>query len=380
MKDTKITVTKPYLPPLEEFIPYLEEIWANRWLTNNGPMHNKLESELTRYLGVPYVSLFANGTLALLTALQSLDIQGEVITTPYSFVATTHAMIWNGLTPVFVDVDPIYATLNPEKIEAAITKETTAIVPVHVYGTPCDVETIAIIAAKHNLKVIYDAAHAFSVKFKNRSVLNFGDLSIISFHATKIFNTFEGGAIVCKDLETKRKIDDLKNFGFHGETEVVLPGINAKMNELQAAMGLLQLRHIDLIIQRRKKITDFYKDKLSSVKGIRFLPDLQDAEPNYAYFPIFIDEIEYGENRDQLYNRLKHHNIHGRRYFFPLISNFNIYTNLPSANKSNLKVANMLSKQVICLPLYPDLDEVSVEEITNLIINRQISDESFKHW
>lgn len=365
--NTKLPVTQPYLPPLKEFIPYLEQIWENKWLTNNGPLHQKLESELAEYLGVPYVCLFVNGTLALLTALQTLNIQGEVITTPYTFVATSHAMIWNGLTPVFIDIDPIYATLDPERIEAAITTETRAIVPVHVYGTPCNVEAIDAIAEKHNLKVIYDAAHAFGVKYKNESILNFGDLSILSFHATKIFHTFEGGAIICKNKNTKRRVDDLKNFGFHGETEVVLPGINAKMNEIQAAMGLLQLRHIDSTIEKRRIIVDFYKRELSSIKGIKILPEKKDVISNFSYFPIFINENEYAMSRDELYKKLKNNNIYGRRYFYPLVSNFKIYSELKSSSKDNLLVANSLADKVICLPLFEELNAHSLEKIVKII-------------
>jgi len=368
MKNNKpIFVTQPSLPPLEEFIPYLEKIWNNKWLTNNGPFHQQLEKELAEFLDVTYLSLFANGTLALVTALQVLRITGEVITTPYSFVATTHALWWNNIKPVFVDIEPEFCNLDPEKIEVAITPKTTAILPVHVYGNPCNVERIQEIADIYGLKVIYDAAHSFGVKYRGQSICNYGDLSILSFHATKVFNTMEGGAIVCHDEATKKRIDYLKNFGFAGETKVVAPGINSKMNEMQAALGLLQLKHHQQNIEKRKIIADSYRKELSGIKGISLLPEPNDTEPNYAYFPIFVDENEYSFSRDELYEKLKKHNIFGRRYFYPLISKFPMYRGLESARPSNLLTARKMADSVVCLPIYPSLELNLVKNICELI-------------
>ncbi len=366
-----IYVTQPALPPLEEFTGYLQQIWDNKTITNNGPFHRQLEKELCDYLGVKHISLFANGTLALVTALQALRITGEVITTPYSFVAGTHALWWNNIKPVFVDVEPDYCTLNPEKIEAAITPQTTAIMPVHVYGNPCDVEAIGKIAETYNLKVIYDAAHVFGVRVNESSVLNHGDMSILSFHATKVYNTFEGGAIVCRDEKTKRHIDDLKNFGFRGETKVVAPGINAKMNEVQAAMGLLQLKYVDEYIDKRRQIAETYKKSLKNIPGLHFFDDIHGVKHTYPYFPIFIEEEQFGMSRDALYEKLKDHDIYGRRYFYPLISDFPTYRGLDSAAPENLPVARRLSDRVICLPIYPDLPNQSVEKILHTIKNLQ---------
>lgn len=363
----KIYVTQPFLPELEEYIPYLEKIWKSKWLTNNGQFHQLLETELADYLGVKYISLFANGTLALITALQALNITGEVITTPYSFVATSNALWWNNAKPVFVDIESKTFNLDPEKIEAAITPQTTAILPVHVYGNPCNVDAIKKIADKYDLKVIYDAAHAFGVKFNQNSILNFGDLSILSFHATKVYNTFEGGAIVSHDAETKSHIDDLKNFGFRGETKIMVPGMNAKMNELQASMGLLQLKHIEEIIKKREEITDFYRQKLRNIFGISFLDDMKEVNHNYSYFPIFVNGAKYGKSRDELYNYLIENNIYCRRYFYPLISQFSVYSNLNSACSKNLYVAAKITKQVICLPIYPDLKKHDMKRIISLI-------------
>lgn len=367
LKERVINVTSPVLPPLEEFIPMLEDIWESKWLTNNGKYHQEFEKALADYLGVPYISIFSNGTLALITALQCFKITGEVITTPYSFVASSHALHWNGIEPVFADIDPISLNLDPNKIEAAITSKTTAIMPVHVYGNPCDVKAIQNIADTYGLKVIYDAAHAFSVDVNGDSVLNFGDMSILSFHATKVFNTIEGGAIICRDEATKKRIDYLKNFGFAGETKVIGPGINAKMNELQAAYGLLQLKSIDISIDKRRNVTKLYKTLLRDVKGISFLEDMEGVKHNYAYFPIFVDEKEYGKSRDNLYEELKAHNIFGRRYFYPLISQFPIYSGLPSASADNLQVAEAITKQVICLPIYPDIEIEIVKYIVSVI-------------
>ena len=367
MLNKSVTVTQPYLPPLEEFIPYLQEIWNNRWLTNNGPLHQQLEKELADYLGVKYISLFANGTLALMSALQALHVQGEVITTPFSFVATTHSLWWNKNTPVFVDIEPEYLNLDPQKIETAITEKTTAIMPVHVYGNPCQVDEIQRIADKHNLKVIYDAAHAFGVKKNETSILNYGDLSVLSFHATKVYSTIEGGAIISHTTEMKHHIDNLKNFGFRGETIVEEPGINAKLNEVQAAYGLLQLKYVDGFIEKRKQITELYRDLLKDIQGISFLNDMQGVSHCYSYFLILVDEEKYGMSRDDLYEKLKEHNILGRRYFYPLISDFEPYKHLPSATKENSPIATRIAQQVLCLPIYVELNENDVKRIVDII-------------
>lgn len=367
-----ITVTKPFIPPLQEFQPYLEQIWKNGQLTNNGSFHKQLEKELAEYLGVKFISLFSNGTLALVTALQALRITGEVITTPYSFVASTHSLWWNNIKPIFVDIEPDFFNLDPEKIEAAITPQTTAILPVHVYGNPCNVQRIKEIADTYGLKVIYDACHTFGVTINNEPVLNFGDLSVMSFHATKVYNTFEGGAIVCHDENMKKRIDFLKNFGFAGETTVVAPGINAKMNEVQAAMGLLQLKHVDQNIEKRRQITMRYRELLSNIPGVRFMDDMPGVKHCYPYFPVFVDEAEYGMSRDALYEKLKTHDIYGRRYFYPLISQFPTYRGLESALPGKLPVAEKITEQVICLPLYPGLSDKTVVTITKLIKTIQL--------
>ncbi len=361
-----IYVTQPYLPPLEEFIPYLEQIWDKKILTNGGPFHQQLEKELCDYLGVKHICLFTNATIALVTALQALRIKGEVITTPYSFVATAHSLLWNGIKPVFVDVDPRTLNLNPSKIEAAITPDTTAIMPVHCYGHPCDVEAIQRIADNYNLRVIYDAAHAFGVRDKNGSVLNHGDLSVLSFHATKVFNTFEGGAIICPDAKTKQRIDQLKNFGFVDEVTVVAPGINGKMSELNAAFGLLQLKHIDWALARRKEISVAYRQQLVEVKGISCIDDADETELNHSYFPILV-QSDYPMSRDVLYQKLKDHGIFARRYFYPLISDFPMYRSMPSAHCDNLPVATAAAEKVLCLPIYPYLTLDEVQRITQLI-------------
>ncbi len=367
MMNKPIYVTKPYLPPLDEFNEYLKKIWDTGQLTNNGHFHQRLENELAKFLDVPYVSLFANGTLAIITALQALDIRGEVITTPYSFVATTHAIWWNGIKPVFIDIDPITLNLDPVKIEAAITDKTTAILPVHVYGTPCDDKRISAIAKKHNIKLIYDAAHAFNVKENGISVANYGDLSILSFHATKVFSTIEGGAIISHTAEMKRHIDDLKNFGFRDEITVVAPGINAKMNEVQAAFGLVSLKYINNSIEKRKEIAEYYDSKLANIKGISILKRESHIDYNYSYYPIFIDENEYELSRDELYEKLKANNIFSRRYFYPLISDFEPYCKLESANQQNLKIAHKIADSVLCLPIYPDLEVDLIDNFINLI-------------
>jgi dTDP-4-amino-4,6-dideoxygalactose transaminase len=362
-----IYVTQPYLPPLSEFIPYLENIWESKWLTNGGPFHQELEKKLADYLGVEHLALFSNGTLALVTALQSLRITGEVITTPFSFVATAHSLLWNGIRPVFVDIDPETFNLDPEKIEAAITPQTTAILPVHVYGRPCDVEKIQKIADIYGLKVIYDAAHAFGVKYKDESLLKHGDLSTLSFHATKIYNTFEGGAIVCPDAKTKARIDDLKNFGYNGEVNVVGTGINAKMNEVQSAFGLLQLKHIDQAMERRQSIDAQYRQELSGMAGILCPPLPEDTTYNYAYYPILVEK-EYPITRDELNNKMRQQGIFPRRYFYPLISEFPMYRGSPSAAHSNLPVAKKIADQVLCLPIYPALDNESIKRIVSIIM------------
>ena len=362
-RESPLFVTQPHLPPLEEFIPYLEEIWARKKLTNNGPFHQELESALCDFLGVSHISLFANATIALLAAVRALGLTGEVITTPYSFVATSHALLWNGVVPVFVDIDPLTLNMDPARIEAAITPQTTGILPVHVYGHPCDVDAIEAIAQKHGLKVIYDAAHAFGVRCHCGSVLQHGDLSVLSFHATKVFNTFEGGAVVSPDAQTKRHIDQLKNFGFENEITVTEVGINGKMSEFNAALGLLQLRYFEEGVQRRKAIDAAYREGLNGLPGLRCMPGTAEEYANYAYFPILVGP-EFPLTRDELYQRLKDAGIHSRRYFYPLISTFPMYQDLPSAASSRLPVATKAAGQVICLPMYPVLKD---EEIAYIV-------------
>ncbi len=366
-----IYVTQPAMPPLEEFREYLEKIWETRVLTNHGPFHQQFESALAEYLGVKHISVFVNGTIALITALQALRITGEVITSPFSFVATTHSLWWNNIRPVFADVDPVHFNLDPERIEAAITPQTTAIMPVHVYGNPCRLDEIQKIADTHGLRVIYDAAHAFGVRVHGNSILNYGDMSVLSFHATKPFNTFEGGAIACRDENTKNRLYYLKNFGFANELTVIGQGINAKMNEVQAAFGLLQLKHIDEYIAKRKAIAETYRSNLSRTGGIRLLDDAPGTVHSYSYFPVLIDREEFGLSRDEVYENLKEHNVYGRRYFYPLISQFPIYRNLPSSGAENLPVATRVAEQVICLPIYPGLEMESVHHIIYLIKNMQ---------
>lgn len=361
-----IFVTKPSLPPLNEFSPYLKKIWKSKILTNDGDFHIQFENKLAGYLGVKYVSLFCNGTLALVTALQALRITGEVITTPYSFVATTNSLWWNYIKPVFADIETETFNIDPEKIQSAITSKTTAILPVHVYGNPCNVIKIKKIANEYGLKVVYDACHAFGVNINGKSVLNFGDLSVLSFHATKSFNTFEGGAIVSHSLEMKKKIDFFKNHGFKNETTIVLPGLNAKMNEFQAALGLLQLKYIDVNIKKRKNICNIYKENLKKTIGIRFLNDIPGVKHSYQYFPIIIEK-DFPLTRDELYKKLEKYNVHTRRYFYPLISNIPIYKNLESAKRENLLNANSISERVLCLPLYSDLNQSDVLRICKII-------------
>ena len=397
MENKQITVTSPLLPSLEEFHELLQEIWDSKWITNNGSFHRQLEDALAEYLKVPYVSLFTNGTLPLLTALQALRITGEVITTPYSFVATTHSIWWNGCKPVFVDVDPKTGNMDPDKIEAAITPRTTAIMPVHCYGKPCDVRRIKDIADKYGLKVIYDAAHAFAleipknesdykmafdeannvfnpsqatkkVEVETESILNWGDMSTLSFHATKVYNTIEGGAMIMHDAETKKRIDYLKNFGFADEVTVVGPGINSKVDEMRAAYGLLNLKQVDVAIEARKKTADVYREALRGVDGLTFYEDMPGVKHNYSYFPMFIDAEKYGMTRDELYFKMKEANVLGRRYFYPLISEFSTYRGLESARKENLPNAHKMADTVICLPMHHELSERDMGRILNLIV------------
>ena len=356
------------MPNLDELNQYLQDIWQRKWITNNGHYHKELEKALCEYLDVPYVSLFTNGTLPLITALQALRITGEVITTPYSFVATTHALWWNGIKPVFVDIDPTTGNLDPDQIEAAITPRTTAIMPVHVYGKPCDTERIQEIADKYGLKVIYDAAHAFGVKVNGASILNAGDMSTLSFHATKVYNTIEGGALVMHDEQIKKRIDYLKNFGFAGETEVVAPGINSKMDEMRSAYGLLNLKQVDAAIEARHQVAIKYREALRDVEGITFFDDMPGVKHNYSYFPIFVDAEKYGMTRDELYFKMKEQNVLGRRYFYPLISTFSTYRGLDSAKPSNLPNAHKMADEVICLPMHHALSEEDVMRILNIIV------------
>lgn len=366
--EKQITVTSPLLPNLDDFNELLKEVWASKWITNMGQFHRQLEQALCEYLKVPYISLFTNGTLPLLTALQALRISGEVITTPYSFVATTHSIWWNGCRPVFVDIEENTCGIDPEKIEAAITPKTTAIMPVHCYGTPVSMDAIQAIADKYGLKVIYDAAHAFGVEIHGQSILNQGDMSTLSFHATKVYNTLEGGALVLHDEQTKKRIDYLKNFGFAGETEVVAPGINSKVDEVRAAYGLLNLKQVDAAIERRHQVAVKYRNKLRNVPGIRFFDDIPGVRHNYSYFPIFINAEEYGETRDALYFRMREHGVLGRRYFYPLISTFSTYRGLQSAAPENLPVANKIAKEVICLPMHHELSDEDIDKVLELVV------------
>ena len=386
MNEKIITVTSPLLPNLDEFHEMLKEIWDSKWITNNGSFHKQLEKALCEYLKVPYISLFTNGTLPLLTALQALRITGEVITTPYSFVATTHSIWWNGCKPVFVDIDPATGNIDPDKIEAAITPKTTAIMPVHVYGKPCDTKWIKEIADKYGLKVIYDAAHAFGVEVPAEkygllpetaessmingqcSILSAGDMSTLSFHATKVYNTLEGGALVMHDEQTKKRIDYLKNFGFAGETEVVAPGINSKVDEVRSAYGLLNLRQVDSAIEARHQVAIKYREALRNVPGIHFFDDMPGVKHNYSYFPIFINAEEYGMTRDELYIKMKEQGVLGRRYFYPLISTFSTYRSLPSAAPENLPVATKMANEVICLPMHHALTDEDIQRTLEIVV------------
>ena len=367
MDNDSVRVTSPLLPPLEEFTTMLEDIWQRRWVTNNGQYHQQLERALAEYLKVPYISLFTNGTLPLLTALQALDIKGEVITTPYSFVATTHAIWWNGCQPVFVDIEEETCGIDPDKIEAAITPRTTAIMPVHCYGHPVKMKRIQEIADKHGLKVIYDAAHAFGVEVDSESVLNAGDMSTISFHATKVYNTLEGGALIVHDEDTKKYIDHLKNFGFEDDVTVVAPGINSKVDEVRCAYGLLNLKQVDAAIAHRRRVAEKYREALRDVPGIRLFDDMPGVRHNYGYFPIFVNAEEYGMTRDELYFKMQKASVYGRRYFYPLISTFSPYRELPSAAPENLPVATKMANEVICLPMHQDLTEKDIERVIEQI-------------
>jgi len=367
----KITVTRPSMPPLEEFIPYLEDIWERRVLTNNGPYHQEFEKVLCKYLKVEHMSVFTNGTLPLTTALQAMRITGEVITTPYSFAATAHAIQWVGAEPVFVDIDE-YGNIDPAKIEQAITPRTSAIMPVHCYGNPCKVDEIQEIADNYGLKVIYDGAHCFGVEINGISILEYGDMATLSFHATKSFNTFEGGALVCRDTATKTRIDHLKNFGFAGETKIIMPGINGKMDEIRAAYGLLMLKYIGEELKKRKSVAEAYRERLVSIKGIRYFNDIENVKHSYVYFPIFVDEREYGVSRDALYEKLKENGYYARRYFYPLVSSFLPYRGLPSSEAKNLLNAVRMANEVICLPLYSELNIEDIERVHG-IINKSTS-------
>ena len=366
MKKTQIYVTQPSLPDLKDLVPYLEQIWNSKIISNNGPFHKQLEDELSNYLDVPYISLVSNGTIGLIVALNALKIKGEVITTPYSFVATAHSLKWNNIKPVFIDIDPNTLNLDPKKIEGAITASTSAIMPVHVYGNPCDVDAIETIAKKNNLKVIYDASHAFGVKCHCGSILNYGDLSVLSFHATKVFNTFEGGAIICQDKKTKTYIDQLKNFGFTGEITVEQTGINGKMNEFSSALGLLQLKQINSNIQSRKKIDKAYRKRLENILGISCLNYTNMEKGNYSYFPIFVDK-KFPLSRDHLYQKLKQNGIYGRRYFFPLITDFPMYKDHLEKEIPNAK---RIASQVICLPIYDSMNLKTIDKICSIILNK----------
>lgn len=368
MENKQITVTSPLLPDLEELQQMLRQIWDSKWITNNGLFHRELEKALAGYLKVPYISLFTNGTLPLITALQALRITGEVITTPYSFVATTHALWWNGIKPVFVDIDPETCNLDPTKLEVAITPRTTAIMPVHCYGKPCNIDAIQEVADKYGLKVIYDAAHAFGVEINGESILKAGDLSTLSFHATKVYNTIEGGALIMHDEQTKKRIDYLKNFGFAGETEVVAPGINSKMDEVRAAYGLLNLKQVDKAIEARRQVVIKYREALRDVEGITFFDDIPGVRHNYSYFPIFVDACKYGMTRDELYVKMKEQGVLGRRYFYPLISTFSSYRGLESAGENNLPVATRLASEVICLPMHHELSQDDVTRVLSLLV------------
>ena len=375
IQNDKITVTSPLLPPLEDFIPMLKNIWNRKWITNNGCYHQMLEEKLADFLGVPYISLFTNGTIPLLTAIQVLELgkddRNEIITTPYSFVATSNAVVWNNMNPVFVDIEQETGNINPYKIEEAITEKTCAILPVHVYGNPCNIDAIKKIADKHNLKVIYDAAHAFNVKKDGKSILTAGDLSTLSFHATKTYNTVEGGGIICKDIKTKNFIDSLKNFGYTSEIYITETGINGKLDELRAAYGLLNLRQIENAILHRKSVAEFYRKTLKDIPGISFFKEQNNVTYNYSYFPIFIDSTLYWKSRDELFEKLKENGILSRRYFYPLITNFKPYENIPSARKENLLVANKMADSVLCLPIHHLLTENDLERIVSLIIKKE---------
>ena len=367
MSKHRITVMSPLLPPKDELGILLDEIWESRIITNQGIFHDTLESKLSSYLKVPALSLMTNGTSALICAIRSLGITGEIITTPYSFAATAHAIHWCGLKPVFVDIDPNTCNIDPNKIEAAITSKTSAILPVHVYGQPCDTEQIEKIARNYGLKVIYDAAHAFGVEERGESILNRGDISIVSFHATKVYNTIEGGAIICKDKMLRKQIEYLRNFGFEDEISIVMPGINAKMDELRSAYGLVNLRYVSQAIEKRRELANRYRELLTDMPGLSLMRELPDVKYNYAYFPVFIDAGSFGMTRDQLYTLLTKSGILCRRYFYPLISSFNLYNLELSARTTNLTVAAFKAESVLCLPLHQELTFDDIEYIIRTI-------------
>ncbi|MEO7248232.1 MAG: DegT/DnrJ/EryC1/StrS family aminotransferase [Novosphingobium sp.] len=367
MSSPPLFVTRPALPPLADFTAVLEDIWESRVLTNGGPYHKQLEADLAVYLGVPHVSLVNNGTVALQLALLALNIHdGEVVTTPYSFAATSHAIAIAGARPVFADIGPSHFNLDPALAEAAITPQTRAIMPVHCYGRPCDVEAFEAISARYGIPVIYDAAHAFGVTHGNGSLLNHGRLAVLSFHATKVFNTFEGGAIISQTIEDKARIDLLRNFGIASEDEIPEIGINGKMSEINAALGVLQLRRVDADIAARGAIDRAYRDHLQGVAGI-LVPDLPEGRANYGYFPILIGRTVFGRSRDELYNDLKQAGVLARKYFYPLLSNLAVYRALESAAAANLPQGNAAAQSVLCLPIYPGLDQADVARVCQLI-------------
>ncbi len=363
-----INVTQPFLPPLQDFLPYLQEIWDSRILTNGGPFHKRLELALRDVLKVKHLALFCNGTTALLTALKALNVTGEVITTPYTFVATSHALSWSGIEPIFVDIDPVTLNIDPRRVEDAITPRTSAILPVHCYGMPCDVEEIARIAGRHGLRVIYDAAHAFGVEDPKGSILRHGDMSVLSLHSTKVFNTLEGGAIICRDKEVSRKIKRMRNFGIVDEMTVSEFGINGKLNEISAAFGLIQLNYHSAGLARRQAIDTDYRTALRTISGIRCLWQSEHQKYNYGYFPILVEE-DYPLSRDDLYFELRKRGINSRRYFYPLVSNLPMYVNLPSAAKDNLPIANRIANQILCLPIYSAMTEEQQERVVKVIDN-----------
>lgn len=365
--DEPIYVTRPLLPDLKEVYRELEKIWASKWLTNSGPEHQVFEGEIRRRLMVANVSLFNNGTIALLVAINSLSLKGEVITTPFTFPATPHSLFWNGITPVFCDIDEKSMTIDPDKVEQMVTPRTTAILGVHVFGAPCNIERIQEIADRHGLRVIYDAAHAFDTQVNGTGIGNFGDISMFSFHATKLFHTAEGGALTCKDTDLKRRIDLLKNFGIKNEDEVVMPGINGKMSEMQAALGLVNLRYLEAEREKRKRVIDTYARCLRDTEGIRLNELPSNVRNSYQYFVIRIEQKRFGISRDEVCKRLREYNVYARKYFYPLCSDYPCYKNLPSTDPANLLVAKRVVNEVLCLPLYGELALSTAERICEII-------------